>query len=201
MSSVVVLSTTGGWATPVAEQKVQIYAASSVDNYLAPPDGSVDWLTRFDDGVDLGYDAFYTDVGSMIVGRSTFDQVLGFGKWPYPQKPVAVLTHSAHPDQVPGEVSFDDGTDLRSLVARLKAETAGNVWLIGGGAVHRSFLREGLVDEIWMHLLPVMLGDGIAMFPPTFDSCALRLLESRTYKNGAALLRYAVAGSAGDVSD
>jgi dihydrofolate reductase len=180
----------------VAQQNVQIYAASSVDNYLAPADGSVDWLTRFDDGTDLGYDAFYAEVGSMIVGRSTFDQVLGFGEWPYRGKPVTVLTRSAPPEEVPTDVSFDDGSDLRSLVTRLKEEASRNVWLIGGGAVHRSFLREGLVDEIWTHVLPILLGDGIPMFPPKFDARDLSLIEAHTYKNGATLLRYGVAGSA-----
>ena len=180
----------------MAQQNVQIYAASSVDNYLAPADGRVDWLTRFDDGPDLGYDAFYAEVGSMIVGRSTFDQVLGFGDWPYQGKSVTVLTRSAPPEEVPAEVSFDDGSDLRSLVTGLKANTSRNVWLIGGGAVHRSFLREGLVDEIWLHVLPIMLGDGIPMFPPKFDARDLSLIETRTYNNGATLLRYAVAGSA-----
>ena len=180
----------------MAQQTVQIYAASSVDNYLAPADGSVDWLTRFDDGTDLGYDAFYAEVGSMIVGRSTFDQVLGFGEWPYQGKPVTVLTRSAPPKEVPAEVSFDDGADLSSLVTRLQADTSGNVWLIGGGAIHSLFLREGLVDEIWLHVLPIMLGAGIPMFPPKFDARDLALIETRSYKNGATLLRYGVAGSA-----
>ncbi len=190
------LPTAGGSTAEVAHQSVQIYAASSLDGYLAPADGSVDWLGRFDDGIDLGYDAFYAAVGSMIVGRSTFHQVLGFGEWPYQGKPVTVLSRSAPPEELPAEVSFDEGADLLSLVTRMKAEASRNVWVIGGGAVHRSFLQAGLVDEIWLHLLPIMLGEGILMFPPRFDARDLTLTESRTYKNGAVLLRYGVTGSA-----
>ena len=178
---------------------VMIYAASSLDSYLAPTDGSVSWLDTFGtpDGVDLGYDAFYAGIGSLVIGRTTYEQVLGFGDWPYAGKPTVVLTtrESLGTDPLPPGVRLDDGEDLAQLVRDLQDEAEGATWLVGGGAAHQTFLAAGLVDEIWTHVMPVLLGSGIPMFPPEFPQQSLTLLESRTYHGGGpgiVLLRYRV---------
>ena len=173
-------------------QLVQIYAASSVDGYLAPTDGSVSWLEAFDEGgIDLGYDAFYSHVGSIITGRTTYEQVLTFGGWPYEGKPVVVLSTREAGTSMAG-VRWNKGDNLAALVRELREETPGNIWLLGGGAVHRAFLAAGLVDEVWTHVIPVMLGDGIPMFPSGFPQQRVSLTETRTYANNAIMLRYAV---------
>jgi dihydrofolate reductase len=179
----------------VDPQLVQIYAASSVDGYLAPSDGSVAWLEAFDEGgIDLGYDSFYGGVGSIISGRITYEQVLTFGNWPYEGKPVVVLSTREPGTSGPG-VRWNDGSDLTALVADLRREAKGNVWLLGGGAVHRAFLAAGLVDELWTHVIPVMLGDGIRMFPAPYPTQHVKLVETRTYANDAVMLRYAIDGA------
>lgn len=177
---------------------VVIYAASSADGYLAPVDGSVDWLEEFEDGPDFGYDDFFGGIGSLVVGRTTFEQVRGFGEWPYEGRPTAVLTSrdDLGPEPLPPGVRLDRGTDLAWLVQQLQAEaSSGATWLLGGGAVHQAFLAEGLVDEIWTHVMPVLLGDGIRMFPSAYPSQRLTLVESRTYPGarGVVLLRYRVS--------
>jgi dihydrofolate reductase len=177
----------------VAAPRVQIYSASSVDGYLAPPDGSLEWLEVVDDAADFGFDDFYSHVGTAICGRTTFDQVTGFGRWPYDNTPVVVLTTHEPPADYPANVTFDDGSDLTALTQRLR-ETAGerNVWLLGGAKVHQQFLAAGLVDEIWTHVLPILLGDGIRLLPPPYDRRPVRLIESRTYENGAVMGRYSL---------
>jgi dihydrofolate reductase len=176
-----------------------IYAASSLDSYLAPADGSVSWLEAFgtDEAADLGYDAFLAGIGSLVIGRTTYEQVLGFGEWPYHGKPTTVLTtrESLGDDPPPPGVRTDHGDDLAQLVRALQDEAEGATWLVGGGTVHRAFLAAGLVDEIWTHVMPVLLGSGVAMFPPAFPRQSLTLLESRTYHGGGpgiVLLRYRV---------
>ena len=176
-------------------QPVQIYAASSVDGFLAPADGSVAWLEDFDAaGIDLGYDAFYDEVGSIITGRITYEQILTFDGWPYEGKPVVVLS-KRKPGESSPVVRWNNGDDLAALVTELRSETKGNVWLLGGGAVHRAFLAAGLVDEVWTHVIPVMLGDGIPMFPPEFPKIPVSLIETRTYANDVIMLRYRVSPS------
>jgi dihydrofolate reductase len=164
---------------------VVIYAASSADG-----------------DADFGYDAFFGGIGSIVVGRTTFEQVLGFGEWPYAGRPTAVLTSRSggsdtlRDDNLPDGVRLDGGADLGGLLDQLQAEAPDRgTWLLGGGAVHQSFLAEGLVDEIWTHVMPVLLGEGIRMFPAAYPSQTLILVESRTYHGngpGVVLLRYRV---------
>jgi dihydrofolate reductase len=105
-----------------------------------------------------------------------------------------VLTRRGGLDDLPAGVRTDDGSDLAGLVAALQEESGtGSTWLLGGGAVHRTFLTEGLVDEIWTHVMPLLLGDGIPMFPASYPATGLDLIESRTYSGGVVLLRYGVA--------
>jgi dihydrofolate reductase len=170
-----------------------IYAACSLDGYLAPPDGSVSWLEPFGKGPDLGFDGFLETVGSLVTGRTTFDQVRTLGAWPYGDRPTAVLTHRSGLRDLPPGVRADDGSNLRALVATLQDESGtGTTWLLGGGALHRSFLAEGLVDEIWTHVLPVLLGDGIPVFPAAYPAAELHLMQSVAHENGVVLVRYRV---------
>lgn len=175
---------------------VVIYAATSVDGYLAPVDGSVGWLEDFGGdgdgrGDDFGYDAFFSGIGSIVVGRTTYEQVRGFGVWPYEDRPTVVLTSRADEPSgdVPENVRFEAGTDLPWLVQQLQEEAPGRAtWLLGGGAVHQAFLAAGLVTEIWAHVMPVLLGDGIRMFPAAYASQPLTLLESRTHPGGRGVV-------------
>lgn len=182
------------------DMPVVIYAATSADGYLAPVDGSVSWLEDFGGeggGDDFGYDEFFGGIGSIVVGRTTYEQVRGFGAWPYEGRPTVVLTSRADAptEGAPEGVRFEAGTDLPWLVQQLQEEAPGRAtWLLGGGAVHQAFLAAGLVTEIWAHVMPVLLGDGIRMFPAAYPSQPLTLVESRTHPSGRGVvaLRYRV---------
>ena len=62
-----------------------LYIAASVDGYVATVDGSVDWLEEVPnpDQSDYGYGAFYASVSTLIMGNKTYQQLRGFGEWPY----------------------------------------------------------------------------------------------------------------------
>jgi hypothetical protein len=72
--------------------KIKLYIATSLDGFIAEPDGGVDWLFTDD---DYGYTAFFGSVEALVMGRHTYEQVLGFGEWPYEDRPTYVLTRSA----------------------------------------------------------------------------------------------------------
>ena len=74
---------------------VYVYVATSLDGFIAASDGSVDWLTEIPnpDGSDFGFGAFMRGVDALVMGRNTFETVLGFGSWPY-DKPVFVLSET-----------------------------------------------------------------------------------------------------------
>ena len=91
--------------------RVIVYIAMSLDGFIADRDGGVGWLDDIHpseaDG-DFGYAEFYDSVGSLIMGRATYDQVLDFGAWPYPGKPTCVFTSNPPGDDHP-DVEFVSG--------------------------------------------------------------------------------------------
>lgn len=168
--------------------RVILYIATSLDGCIADADGGVDWLESAaspEDG-DYGYAEFYASVGSLVMGRTTYEQVRGFGDWPYPGKPTRVFTHQAlegaHPD-----VEFVAG-DPRPVLEQLFAW--GDVWLVGGAELVRGFRELGLVDETILTVLPVILGAGPRLYPEGGLGESLELLEAKSWPSGFVQLRY-----------
>ena len=172
----------------MSEQRVVYYVAATADGFIAAADGSVDWLSDFA-GVG-GYDEFFAGVGSLVLGRTTFDQVLGWG-WPYGAKPAAILTSSPLPVSAPVSAFAWDGGDAAGLVERLCGEAPGGVWLVGGGKTAGLFLDEGLLDEVELTVMPLLLGKGIPLWPEEGSGHhRLELLRAHGHENGAVHLHY-----------
>jgi dihydrofolate reductase len=79
---------------------------------------------------------------------------------------------------------------LTAFVRKLKRRTGKDIYLGGGGELCRSFLQEDLVDELFIGVGPVLLGDGIPGFPGEFPQRDFRLTECKSYANGSVGLRY-----------
>lgn len=175
------------------QQRVVYYLACSMDSFIATPDGGVEWLSRFS-GTEAGYDEFFAGVGSLVLGRTTFDQVLGWG-WPYGEKPAAVLTTSPLPEEAPGSAFPWGGDDPAGLVDRLRAAAPGAVWIVGGGRTAEVFLRAGVLEEVELTVMPVLLGGGIPTWPgEETGKHAFELLRAAPLGNGAVQLHYRIAG-------
>lgn len=119
-----------------------MFIATSLDGFIAERDGGVDWL--FTDG-DYGYAAFFDSIETLIMGRRTYEQVLGFGEWPYGEKPTYVFTRGAPGGDHP-HVEFVSG-EAGALVEELRRRTSGDIWLVGGAALVSAFREQGLIDE------------------------------------------------------
>ncbi len=168
-----------------------LYVATSLDGYIAKPDGSVDWLESLPEtGDDYGYSDFIAGVGVVLMGRVTYEQILAFDlPYPYPGTEGYVFSRTRAGEE-DAHVRFVDGEDLAGLIARLKAKQDKNLWLVGGGQLAREFLRLDLIDHIQLFILPLILGDGLPLFPPPTAQRSLALIECRSYANGIAQLSY-----------
>jgi dihydrofolate reductase len=80
--------------------------------------------------------------------------------------------------------------DLPGLVARLKAETVKDVFLMGSGNLAQSFIQLDLIDEYHLLLIPHLQGDGLRVFEKAPADLGLKLVEARPFDTGAVLLRY-----------
>lgn len=145
--------------------RVVLYVALSLDGFIAETDGGVGFLDAVQ-GSDSDYEEFLAGVGSLVMGRRTYDQVLGWG-WPYAGKPSAVITSRPIAEDAPAGVFADNGLDLRALVGDLAARAEGAIWLVGGGEVAGAFLRGDLVDELRLYVVPVLLGEGVPLWSRT----------------------------------
>lgn len=81
---------------------IVLYIATSVEGYIATPDGGVDWLAAIYTGAeDYGYDRFCAGIDALVMGRKTDEQILTFGDWPYPGKPAYVRSQRQHEPKTP----------------------------------------------------------------------------------------------------
>ena len=168
------------------EIRFAVFIAVSLDGFIARPDGGLDWLEPFHNE-DHGYEAFFAGVDALVIGRGTYDTVLGFPVWPYRGKRVIVCT-SRPASPAHGEELWSGPP--RALAERLDREGVRRVYL-DGGALIRGFLHEGLVDELTVDVVPLVLGAGRPLFASGLPELPLHLLEAKSFSSGLMQLRYA----------
>lgn len=165
--------------------KVILYIAMSLDGYIARPDGTVDWLDDVEGVGDNGYGKFYAQVGTVIMGRKTYEEVLKLtDEFPYADNDCYVLTRQSQ-GSTP-HVTFTD-EDPETLVSRVKKVSDGYVWLVGGGVLVRQFLEKKLIDEIELYIIPKTIGEGIPLFPDGTPPSDWELASTGSYGQIAAL--------------
>jgi len=167
--------------------RCSVFIAMSTDGYIARRDGSIDWLDQVQ-GPDYGYATFFSSIDTLVIGRATYETVLGFGEWPYDGKRVIVLTHRPAAAQC-GE-TFTAATPAE-LVAQLR--DARRVYVDGGNVI-RQFLAANLIDDITLSVVPIILGDGNRLFAGGEGEHALVLQSSQAWPSGLMQLRYRLPG-------
>ena len=157
---------------------VVLYIATSLDGYIADDRGGIDWLTEIAGDGDYGYVDFLATVDAIVMGRTTYDQVLTFGDWPYFGKKCYVFTsRKAAPDP---NVELVKG-DVTAFVRRLRTTVSGSIWLVGGAGLADAFFKAKLVDKLVITVVPLLLGSGIPLFRNGSPRTPLRLMEARQY--------------------
>jgi len=172
--------------SPALLPEAHVFIATSLDGYIATPDGDIEWLVSLPtpEGVDHGYAAFLAGIDAVLMGRGSYEKVLTFGEWPY-DKPVLVLSRSLPPEalrpDLAGRVRIVPD-DPRAALERLGAEGVRRVY-VDGGQVISAMLRAGLVKRLTVTRVPVLLGAGLPLFLDT-GRHALRHVETRVWSNG-----------------
>ena len=163
--------------------------AASLDGKIARPDGSVDdWLAADFPAEDFAFDAFLAGVDAILMGRGSYDAAMRHGAWPYLGKPTTVMTTRPLPEPPPG-VEARSG-DVAEAAAELEGRGCRRVWIEGGGRVLRSMIAIGKLDVLEMAVIPIVLGDGVPLFPPGTPETGLRLVSCETKAKGALHLIY-----------
>ena len=181
-------------------RKVKYFVANSLDNFIARPDGGVEWL--FNDGTDYGMAEFFRSIDCMLLGRKTYEVAIGHNQ---PQRKSRTAKKKASFSG--GMQSFVFSRTLKAgpaddfkvvsenagaFVRQLKSEPGKDIWLMGGGELAGSLLTEGVVDELRLNIHPVLLGQGIPLFHGLTNKVALELIASKPHKNGCVQVDYLV---------
>ena len=172
-------------------RKVILGFGISIDGYIARCNNAMDFLVIDKEGEAVMAD-FFAKVDTTIMGRKTAVGMVKMRKsGEFPDTPgmtYYVVSRRWKPGKRDGfEVVRGS---LTAFVNKLKRQPGKDIYLGGGGELARSFLQKDLVDELFLGVGPVLLGDGIPGFPGKFPQRDFRLTECKAYSNGSVALRY-----------
>ena len=174
---------------PASNRKVILYIAATIDGYIAKPDGDISWLLQVDQpGEDYGYGEFIETVDTVIMGRKTYDKIMSLvPEFPHRDKTAYIITRKNLPSK--GKLIFYSG-NLNELVSKLRNETGKNIYLDGGAEIVNAMLKNNLIDEMIISIVPLLLGDGIRLFNDGRPEQKMKLTDCRKFESGLAQMRY-----------
>ncbi len=144
--------------------KIVLYIATSKDGYIADENGSVDWLPQTVEetgGQDYGYHEFYDSVDVLAIGRKTYEQILGFGDWPYPGKLSYIFTRKPM-ESLNKDVKFVSD-DIQEFIRGLESQNIKKLWMVGGSELIDAFYTQGRIDEFIVTIFPNVLKKGVQL--------------------------------------
>lgn len=174
-----------------ATRKIIVYIATSADGYIARPDGGVDWLERPMPEDGYGMSAFARSIDTILWGRKTYDFAAKMGGvGVYGKVKHYAFSRQPPPEPLPGVEFVSDA--IPEFVGKLRAGRGKNIWMMGGAGIIASFLDADAIDEFSIHVIPVMIGEGIPLVAPRHRNIPLELISSRSFPDGVVHLNYSV---------
>jgi dihydrofolate reductase len=178
-------------------RKTVVYIATSADGYIARLDGDVEWLNRRPDNIDYGMKEFYATIDTILWGRKTYDWLLDYHKRRGKTEGLFDTNldnsvFSRKPPKRPAQGVTFVSEPVETFARRLRATPGKNIWMMGGADLIASFLDAGEIDEFDIHVIPVMIGEGIPLVAPRHRDIPLRLRSSKAYPDGVVRIRYEV---------
>jgi dihydrofolate reductase len=169
-------------------RKIIYGVGTSLDGYIARLDGSLDFLHLRPSNYSMG--PFFKTIDVGLMGRKTYEVGVRMsgGKFESHGLRCYIFSRSLPEGERDGAIFVRD--EPRRFVDELRQNKGKDIWLAGGGELTREFLKEDLVDELHLGIVPVLVGEGIPLFAPGFPQREFRLMESKTYSGGLIALKY-----------
>src|SRR5579872_2376046 len=174
-------------------RRIIAYIATRAAGYIARPDGNVAWLNRPMPKGQYGMGDFFKTIDTILWGRKTYVEAVekgmkatGYGSgirnYVFSRMPQKSSTQS---------VEFVSGS-IKSFAQELRARAGKDIWMMGGGSIIASFLDEREIDEFVIHVIPILIGEGIPLVQPRHRSIPLELLSGKIFPDGVVRLHYRV---------
>jgi len=173
--------------------RVRVFIACSLDGFIAGPDNDLSWLPEPSEELsdEHGFAGFISQMGAMLMGRNTYDVVMGFdGPWPYGELPVLVATNREL-ESKPGTVQPASGR-IFELIRKAESLAGEKDIYLDGGNLIRQALDAELVDEMTVSIIPIILGHGVPLFSGAARRQKLNFRHSKTLNDGMVQLTYRI---------
>lgn len=172
-------------------RKVVLFIAMSLDGFIADQNGGVGWLGGQNPDAETldTYSPFVETVDTVIMGWNTYHQVaaeLSPDEWVYGDLQSFVITHREASS--PENITFTSKSPCE-LVRELSQIPGKDIWICGGAGIIHPLVRENLIDEYYISVIPTLLGGGIRLFDNGQQEIPLKLIRTQSY-NGITDLVY-----------
>ncbi|HXZ18957.1 MAG TPA: dihydrofolate reductase family protein, partial [Candidatus Acidoferrales bacterium] len=154
----------------------------------------VDWLERPRPKGNYGYNEFFNTIDTILWGRKTFEPLLKSGDDPAKFGPKAknyVFSHDPPGGPVTGAEFVKE--PIETFAPKLRTKPGKHIWMMGGAGIIASFLDAGEIDEFIIHVIPILIGEGIPLIAPRHRTVRLHLLDATTFPDGVVRLHYSVS--------
>jgi len=167
-----------------------LYTTVSLDGYLAPIYGGFDMLITISnpEREDYGKNVIFDSIDTIIMGGNTYYELscIDVGM-PFKAKEIYVVSQKSL--ELHKEVRFIKENAINEI-KKLKELVGKNIWLLGGGILTASLLEQKLIDKMILIYLPVMLGDGIPLFPKYKGESQWKLINNQSFENSILKAEY-----------
>ncbi|MFC5748130.1 dihydrofolate reductase family protein [Actinomadura rugatobispora] len=178
----------------------KLQVQTTVDGYMAGPNGEMDWLTlSWSDDVSTYINALTETVDTIVLGRKLAEGFIpAWESGPEGEDQASIDWMNNTPKVVisdtltesPWKNAVVAGGDLAETVNGLKARPGGDMIAYGGGAFVRNLIAAGLLDELHLFVNPAAIGTGMPVFPALDARQPLRLVSARPFECGITALHY-----------
>lgn len=181
-------------------RKVKLQVQTSVDGYMAGPDGELDWLSGpWTDDIGAYIDAMTRTVDTIVLGRKLAEGFIpAWASGPEGEDqasidwmnntPKVVISNSL--TESPWDNAVVAGGDLTETVTKLKAEPGGDLIVYGGGTLVADLVARGLIDELHLFVNPTAIGAGLPVFANSGVHQQLRLVAATPFECGIIALHF-----------
>jgi len=172
-------------------KKLKLYITASLDGYIAPSDGDLDWLIHYPVPSKEEHKNFLNSVDTVIIGGNTY-RIMCYMDilWPYKDYTTYVVTNN--PTLNKENVNIITANVIEQI-DQLKKENGKDIWLVGGGELTALLHEHNLIDEIIVTHIPVTLDRGIPLFSDKLKESDWALKEQVSYDNSAGMKVYQLA--------
>jgi dihydrofolate reductase len=177
-------------------RKIVVEIAISADGFIARPDGDVAWLDRPQPKGNYGMGEFFKTIDTILWGHKTYrkgiEMGMGEGKAPGfgPKIKNHVFSRGPQGSLLKGFEWVRE--PVKTFAQRLRAQPGKDIWMMGGGEIIAAFLDENEIDEFNIKVIPILIGEGIPFIQPRHRSVELKLLSSKSFRDGVVQLSYRV---------